>query len=108
MDNTLDHDTRARTLRLDGNEYLLLSFRSERAVHSDSLTPAERAVAESVLAGASNAQIARERRRSVRTVANQIASLFKKLRVRSRLELAQALAWSQGTQSPIAIATARS
>jgi len=105
MDDALSHDTRARTLRLDGNEYLLLSFRLQRAVHSDALTPTERAVAESILTGASNAQIARERRRSVRTVANQIASLFKKLGVRSRLELAHALARSQAAQDSIPIVT---
>ncbi|MGZ3419666.1 MAG: response regulator transcription factor [Polyangiales bacterium] len=52
------------------------------------LTRAEREVARAVIAGLSNAEIARERGRSERTVANQIASVFRKLRSASRTELA--------------------
>src|SRR5258706_360202 len=51
------------------------------------LTTAERAVVAAILEGKSNAQIARERARSVRTIANQVASIFKKLEVGSRAEL---------------------
>ncbi len=51
------------------------------------LTAAEREVAEQLVDGASNAQIAARRKTSVRTVANQVASLLVKLRVRSRAEL---------------------
>ncbi|MBE2254514.1 MAG: helix-turn-helix transcriptional regulator [Myxococcus sp.] len=52
------------------------------------LTAAERDVMALVLAGKSNAAIARHRGTSVRTVANQVASLFRKLKVGSRAELA--------------------
>lgn len=48
------------------------------------LTAAERAVARLVAAGLSNAAIAALRRRSERTVANQVASLLHKLGIQSR------------------------
>lgn len=51
-----------------------------------SLSPAERAVALALLEGHSNAEIAEARGTSVRTVANQLASLFRKLGVGSRAE----------------------
>jgi DNA-binding NarL/FixJ family response regulator len=40
-----------------------------------------------LLEGKRNADIARERGTSVRTVANQVAAIFRKLKVRSRAEL---------------------
>jgi DNA-binding NarL/FixJ family response regulator len=52
------------------------------------LSRSENAVATLLLTGASNAQIAAARAKSARTVANQIASIFRKLGVRSRGELA--------------------
>jgi DNA-binding CsgD family transcriptional regulator len=52
-----------------------------------SLSSAESDVARHILAGCSNSEIAALRRCSTRTVANQVASLFRKLGVRSRLEL---------------------
>ncbi len=51
------------------------------------LTAAETAVLALLLEGASNADIARRRASSVRTVANQVASIFRKHGVRSRAEL---------------------
>jgi len=51
------------------------------------LTCAEREVRALVLAGRSNAEIARARGTSLRTVANQIASMFRKLGVGSRIHL---------------------
>ena len=53
----------------------------------DPLSTAEAGVARLLLAGASNAEIAGARRRSVGTVAKQVAAVFRKLRVRSRGEL---------------------
>ena len=50
------------------------------------LTPAERDVGRLVEAGLSNAEIAWTRRSSPRTVANQVASIFRKLGISSRLE----------------------
>ena len=55
---------------------------------SDVLTPAERMIALDAAAGLSNATIAARRRRSVRTIANQLASIYRKLGVGSRAELA--------------------
>ncbi len=52
-----------------------------------SLTPAERAVVLDVIAGRSNTAIAARRGASPRTVANQLASAYKKLGVGSRREL---------------------
>jgi DNA-binding CsgD family transcriptional regulator len=53
------------------------------------LTNAERDVLARIAAGASNAEIATARGVSVRTVANQVARLFKKLNATSRYELIQ-------------------
>lgn len=51
------------------------------------LTEAELAVAAALIAGASGEEIARARRTSARTVANQIAAIHRKLRVGSRMAL---------------------
>jgi DNA-binding NarL/FixJ family response regulator len=58
----------------------------------NSLSEAERDVAIVVLAGMSNTEIAVARGTSTRTVANQVASLLRKLGVRSRTEAVAALA----------------
>jgi DNA-binding CsgD family transcriptional regulator len=55
------------------------------------LSPAERAVSRQVLAGLSNAAIARRRGCSPRTIANQLAAVYRKLGVSSRAELAAKL-----------------
>lgn len=52
------------------------------------LTTAEREVMALLLEGRSNAQIAKARKTAVRTVANQVASLFRKYGVGSRAALA--------------------
>jgi DNA-binding NarL/FixJ family response regulator len=49
-------------------------------------------VCQLLLSGASNAEIARLRRTSVRTVANQVAAILKKLGAGSRTELPMILA----------------
>lgn len=51
------------------------------------LTEAERAVVTLVLRGLSNESIAKDRRASVSTVANQLTSVYKKLGVGGRREL---------------------
>jgi DNA-binding NarL/FixJ family response regulator len=56
------------------------------------LTPALSQVLELLLEGCSNAEIARSRCCAPRTIANQVASIFRQLRVHSRLELIAALA----------------
>ena len=72
---------------------------SEAIRWPSSMTEAERFVASRALEGKSNAEIAVERRRSVRTVAKQVASAFRKLGVGSRFELA-ALLREPGTSAP--------
>lgn len=54
---------------------------------SVNLTRSEQSVMQFILEGKSNQDIAKSRRTAVRTVANQVASIFKKLGVGSRSEL---------------------
>ena len=84
---------RASRVSLGSRRYVLLSY--PRPGHAPGgLTEAEREVALAALAGMSNAEIARLRASSPRTVANQLASVCQKLGVRSRAELA--LSWPAG------------
>jgi DNA-binding NarL/FixJ family response regulator len=69
-----------------GQEYLVLSWPIV-AHPSDGLTDAERLVLSEILAGRSNRSIAERRNVSVHTVANQVASILRKLCARSRFEL---------------------
>jgi DNA-binding CsgD family transcriptional regulator len=61
---------------------------SSSAPRLPDLTAAERDVLRAVLAGKGNAEIAARRGTAVRTVANQVARIFRKSGVRSRAELA--------------------
>ena len=68
------------------------AFGSFRVVSIDgealaALSEAERAVVGLAAFGLSNQEIAKRRRASPRTVANQLASAYRKLRVSSRAEL---------------------
>jgi DNA-binding NarL/FixJ family response regulator len=83
--------SRRTTFTTSGGTYAVLSFALTPPRLAKRLTPAEREVASAILAGKSNAEIALERGTSVRTTANQIASIYVKLGVRSRLELARQL-----------------
>ncbi len=51
------------------------------------LSSAEKRVVLDLIDGASHRDVARARGTSARTVANQVASIFRKLEVRSQLEL---------------------
>jgi len=82
---------RATKFRLRGQEMAILSFPSEPPPLPAELSPAEQDVLKLVLSGISNAEIARRRGRSARTIANQLAACYKKLGVSSRLELAAKL-----------------
>ena len=73
-------------LESDDGELAVLSF-TLPGDGSANLSSAESYVLRHILAGRSNAEIARLRGCSTRTIANQVASLFRKLGVRSRLEL---------------------
>lgn len=83
---------RSCQLELEERHVLVLSFPLPQRSAPVALTPAERDIVRRVLDGASNAQIARARGRSPRTVANQLAAIFRKLGVFSRAKLAQCFA----------------
>lgn len=76
--------------RLDASsddELVIFVWESEQPSPSSSLAPGEREVLRLLLAGLSNTDIATARGTSARTIANQVASLLKKLGARSRYEL---------------------
>lgn len=75
------------TFLIDGEEYALLRHEALPDPTAASLTDAERDVLALALQGLSNEQIGIARNTRPRTVANQIASIFRKLNVSSRLEL---------------------
>jgi DNA-binding NarL/FixJ family response regulator len=81
--------TGLRVYRIDvrGIALAIVTFEADRHGGFPPLTDAERHVLAALLAGKSNADIAKERETAARTVANQVARLFKKLAVRSRSEL---------------------
>ena len=73
---------------IGGAPYALLSFPlAQTSLDFSRLTAAERSVADRLLRGHSSREIALERGRSERTIANQISAIYGKLGVRSRREL---------------------
>ena len=62
-----------------------------RAPSTNGLTPAEQRIAELVAEGRSNKEVAAELVMSVRTVESALTSIFRKLEVRSRTEMARKL-----------------
>jgi DNA-binding CsgD family transcriptional regulator len=78
----------AEKLDVQGDEFLLLAFPAERGDLSG-LTSAEQEVASELLQGRSYQEIARQRGTTSGTVANQVRSIFRKIGVRSRSELAR-------------------
>jgi len=83
---------RASSFKLGDEEYLVLSYPAPRQGLPKTLTATEREVAQGLLSGLTNSQIARERGVAVRTVANQVAAVLKKAGVSSRIELVRKLA----------------
>ncbi|MEO8874604.1 MAG: LuxR C-terminal-related transcriptional regulator, partial [Polyangiaceae bacterium] len=81
----MPRDLEVRPLRSGDRELVLLSFTPRPLPR---LTEAERDVALALARGLTNAEIARTRNVSPRTVANQVAAIMKKLDVSSRVELA--------------------
>lgn len=63
------------------------------------LSPTEFAIATLLLAGGSHADLARQRNVSVRTIANQIGAVFRRLGVSSRTELIQWLAVQEAARA---------
>jgi len=88
----IDYSVRVSRLSVGGEPLVVLSFPAHAPTILPELTAAESEVVALVLAGSSNEEIARERSSSTRTVANQVASVFRKLGVKSRGELAAAVA----------------
>lgn len=78
---------KAKELDQAGERMLLFCFKLAEAPLPAVLTPAEREVVHEVLTGKSNAAIAAARGASRHTVANQLAKIYRKLRVGSRWEL---------------------
>jgi DNA-binding CsgD family transcriptional regulator len=90
------HGPRAgtRTTHL-GDRLVLISVSGNEPVLEarlgEALTAAERAVIELAARGLSNSEIARTRGRSARSVANQLATIYRKLGVSGRRELSAKL-----------------
>ncbi len=78
----------ATAFTFGGEEFLLLTF-PIRSSNFDRLTHAEKDVAHELLRGKSYRDIARRRGTTSGTVANQVRSIFRKLGIRSRSELAR-------------------
>ena len=76
---------RASHFTVGSEEYVVLSADLVKSVQM--LTPAEQIVLKLVLEARSNREIAKERGTSERTIANQLASIFRKTGTRSRGEL---------------------
>lgn len=82
-------DLRAITFQDGEARYMMLSFPLQGEAPAPTLTAAETEVLKAVLDGRTNAAIARQRGTAVRTVANQVAALFRKFGASSRLDLAR-------------------
>ncbi len=76
-------------LDVEGDAFAVLEYRPARSriQLAAALTPAERDVVSLIAQGLANADIARRRGSKPRTVANQLASIFRKLGACSRLEV---------------------
>lgn len=84
-----EENVRLSELNVHGERLMVISFPTVDDGALESLTPAEREVCALAASGCSNDEIADRRGTSVRTVANQMASIFEKLGVQSRAELAR-------------------
>ncbi len=76
---------------LDGDRFLVGEYPRVHAANLDALTGAEQQVAALLVGGSTYPHIARTRASHERTVANQVQSIYRKLKVRSRVELASRL-----------------
>lgn len=79
--------SRAELIRVTSQWVAAVAGASAPSPSERELTPAEREVAEHVFAGRSNREIAEQRGVSERTVANQLASIYRKLELLDRHEL---------------------
>jgi DNA-binding NarL/FixJ family response regulator len=74
-------------LDVDGEELIVFGWSAGSATPPSELSAAEADVLARVIRGESNKQIARVRKTSERTVANQVASVLRKTGAASRFEL---------------------
>jgi DNA-binding NarL/FixJ family response regulator len=77
---------RVSRMRVGAAELAVLTFPIAPITWPDWLTEAERAIAQALLAGESNAQIATARATSAHTVSKQVSALLRRLGVQSRAE----------------------
>ncbi|HEX6245181.1 MAG TPA: helix-turn-helix transcriptional regulator [Polyangiales bacterium] len=82
---------RQSAIALDAEEYWVLRYPLCAWELPGGLTAAEQEIALAILAGHSRREVARARGTSVRTVSNLLSQVFRKLGVRSRIELAARL-----------------
>jgi DNA-binding NarL/FixJ family response regulator len=83
-------DGPGRTFEFGGERYWVFSAGIAKEL-GERLSPAERLTAWYVAQGLSNGEVARRRGVACRTVANQVASILRKLGVTSRCEIARSL-----------------
>jgi DNA-binding CsgD family transcriptional regulator len=81
-----------RDVELGGQRYVVLSYPALPRASLLGLSDVESAVARAVAAGQTNDEIAACRGRSVFTIQNQLARIYKKLGLASRAELSALLA----------------
>lgn len=74
-------------VQVGGVRGLLIDLPVDELELPDTLTAAEREVVQLVAQGLSNEQIGAQRGRSARTIANQLAAVYRKVGVFSRTEL---------------------
>lgn len=84
----------ARRFEVAGEPFVVFRFPTTTGAPSDAppsepLSASEADILRMIVAGRSNQEIAAARSTSVRTVANQVASILKKMNVGSRFELAR-------------------
>ncbi|HVU02576.1 MAG TPA: LuxR C-terminal-related transcriptional regulator [Polyangiaceae bacterium] len=77
----------AYTGTMGDEEIIVVGFDLPKISVPPGLSAAEEEIVRAIASGLQNAEIARQRGTSVRTVANQIASIFSKVGVGSRAEL---------------------
>jgi DNA-binding CsgD family transcriptional regulator len=85
-------DARCATFRLGGEEHLILAMERVETQWLAQLSRAEAEVLALLLKGYSYAGIGASRDASSRTIANQVASIFRKFGVSGRLELLATIA----------------
>jgi DNA-binding NarL/FixJ family response regulator len=80
------HELRSAEVVVGAERLIVISYPTEE--DDTALSPAEQSVVELVCRGLRNAEIARMRGTKPRTIANQLAAIYRKLGITSRVELA--------------------